>query len=233
MQNLTEFLKRIQTFNLGISKQNIYYKSFSAETQEQDGYDISQETQYYTSFSYKSELRILRDMALIDISSLDEQRIRLQLIQLNKVKSLFKNVWENYHEHYREYSQVYEPSYLFEIRLDSIFIVNNMKSSYENIAISPKFVEDLGDSLKLRERLLGELIEQVKSLLPENRSEYEQFKIEQEQQRQKEETQKPEQQEQEKLDEQAEEQIRKINLLKLLLGSQHLLMEQHNNSIIF
>lgn len=88
MQSLTEFLKRIQTSNLSINKQNVYFNALSAETQEQDGYDISQETQYYTSFSYKSVLRVLKDMAFIDLLSLKDLRIRLQLDQLDKFKVL-------------------------------------------------------------------------------------------------------------------------------------------------
>ncbi|WP_299287854.1 hypothetical protein [uncultured Mucilaginibacter sp.] len=162
---------------------------FPAKKYEQEGYDITYETNYYTSYTYKSELRVLGDMALIDILSLDEHRIRLQLIQLNRVNALFRTIWVNYHEHYHEYNESYELSYLFDIRLHSLFIVNNLKSARENFAISPKFVEDLGDSLKLREKALRELIEQVEELLPEYWSDLKQFQMEQEKQSQEQKSQ--------------------------------------------
>lgn len=179
MQSLIKFLTRIQTFNLSISTQELYSEDSSHKKYNQQGYNIIYETHYYDSFTYKSELRVLGDMALIDILSLDEERIRLQLLQLKKVKALFMKVWENYHEHYHEYSEIYKLSYLFDIRLDTLFIVNNLKSTLENFAISPRFVEDLGDSLKLREKALKLLIEQVESLLPEYWSDWKRFQMEQ------------------------------------------------------
>lgn len=184
MQSLTEFLKRIQTFNLRFSTQEVYCEPFSSRTQQKEGYDISQETQYYNSFTYKSELQVLKDMAIVDILALEERQIRLQLAQLNKVEALIKQIWENYHQYYSESSGIYSPSYLFDIRLHSLFIVINLKPANEDFAISVKFVEDLADSLKLREQFLKELTRAVENLLPEFKSDYELSKTEQEKQQQ-------------------------------------------------
>jgi hypothetical protein len=78
---------------------------------EMPGYDITHETQYYNSFSYKSELRVLNDMAFIDVLALDKGRIGSQHLELNKVKTRFKELWQNYHQHYNDYYQDYKSAY--------------------------------------------------------------------------------------------------------------------------
>jgi hypothetical protein len=75
MQHLKEFLTRIQTFNLRITKQQVGIEKGKNDTKEMDACDITRETQYYDSFSYKSELRVLKDMAFLDILALDKECI--------------------------------------------------------------------------------------------------------------------------------------------------------------
>jgi hypothetical protein len=171
MQHFKEFLTRLQTFNLRITKQEVVIKSdpTKIERQQGDAYDITHETQYYDSFSYKSELRVLKDMALIDLLTLDEGQISLQLEQLQKVAGPFKQLWKNYHDNHSEWLQDYKSHYLFTIRLDTLFIVHNLQGDGSGIAITGQFVEDLGDSIKLRELYLKELIADVeKRLEPSN-----------------------------------------------------------------
>jgi len=95
MQNLTEFLTRLQTFNPRLVKQEAPIKADSKEMKSIDAYDITRETHYYDSFSYKSELRVLKDMALIDLLALDKERIGLQLAQLNNIicKAIMLTWW--------------------------------------------------------------------------------------------------------------------------------------------
>ena len=123
MQHFKEFLTRIQTFTLQLTNQKVSVKAASNEMREMPGYDITHETQYYDSFSYKSELRVLKDMAFIDVLALDKERIGLQLVELNNVKKRFKELWQNYHQHYHDYHQDYKSSYPFTIRLDTLFMV--------------------------------------------------------------------------------------------------------------
>ena len=167
MQQLQEFLTRLQTFNLRITRQLVGIEKGTNKTEEMDAYDITRETNYYDSFSYKSELRVLKDMAYLDILILDKERIALQLIQLHKVKDRFKELWVNYHLEHSEYQQVYKSHYIFTIRLDSLFIVRNLRGDSTGIGISGQFVEDLGDSIKLRESFLGELIRDIEAMLKE------------------------------------------------------------------
>jgi hypothetical protein len=167
MQHLTEFLTRLQTFNLRLIKRKAGIKTGANETQGMDTYDITRETQYYDSFSYKSELRILKDMALIDLLALDKEHIGLQLAQLNKVKNRFIELWQNYHQHYHDYHEDYEASYPFSIRLDTLFIVHNLLGDSADVAVTAQFVEDLADSIKLRETFLKELIGEISDLIKE------------------------------------------------------------------
>jgi hypothetical protein len=159
MQHFKEFLTRIQTFTLQLTNQKVSVKAASNEIREMPGYDLTRETQYYDSFSYKSELRVLKDMAFIDVLALDKERIGLQLVELNKVKNRFKELWQNYHQHYHDYHQDYKSSYPFTIRLDTLFIVHNLQGDSADVHVSAQFVEDLADSIKLRELFLKELIQ--------------------------------------------------------------------------
>ena len=165
MQHFKEFLTCIQTFTLQLTNQKVSVKAASNEMREMPGYDITRETQYYDSFSYKSELRVLKDMAFIDILALDKERIGLQLVELNKVKNRFKELWQNYHQHYYDYHQDYKSSYLFTIRLDTLFIVHNLQGDSADVHVSAQFVEDLADSIKLRELFLKELIQDTEATL--------------------------------------------------------------------
>ncbi len=169
MQNLAEFIRRIQTFNLRIITQKEYNGSFVKEAGEFQAYDLTRETQYYDSFSFKSELRVFKDLALIDVLALNKDRLDFLLEQLYKVKSRFKDLWQNYHQHYHDYHQDYKTSYPFTIGLDRLFIINNLQGDSSGIIVNAQFVEDLADSLKLRELFLKELISEIESLFTKDK----------------------------------------------------------------
>jgi hypothetical protein len=172
MNNFAEFIRRIQTFNLRIITQDARTGNHQTkEAREYEAYDITRETQYYDSFSYRSEIRVLKDLALIDVLVLDKERISLLLEQLNKVKECFKELWQSYHEHYDGYYRDYKTSYPFSIGLDRLFIVTNLQGDQSGIKVTEQFVEDLGDSLKLRGLFLDELVREVRNLLPVNKEE--------------------------------------------------------------
>jgi hypothetical protein len=96
MQHLKEFLIRIQTFGLRIIEDDIATEIGTIEKKHVKAYDLTYQTQYYDSFSYRSELRVLKDMAFIDLIALDKERIKLQLAELTKVRIRFKEFWSNY-----------------------------------------------------------------------------------------------------------------------------------------
>ncbi|MDB4902206.1 MAG: hypothetical protein JWQ63_1487 [Mucilaginibacter sp.] len=75
MQHFKEFLSRIQTFDLQIITQKENIDAGANQKPEIKFYDITHETPFYKSFSYKSELRVLKDMAFIDVLTLDRNHI--------------------------------------------------------------------------------------------------------------------------------------------------------------
>ncbi|MGV8880127.1 MAG: hypothetical protein ACOH2A_13980 [Sphingobacteriaceae bacterium] len=91
-------------------------------------------------------------MAFVDLITLDKARIKLQLAKLNKVRSRFKVFWGNYNQRYSEMAMVYNRLFVFAVRLEYLFIVNNLQSDNADIEVTARFVEDLGDSVKLREK---------------------------------------------------------------------------------
>jgi len=170
MQHLKEFLTRIQTFDLHIIETDIQIESGTNEKKHIKAYDLTYQTQYYDSFSYRSELRVLKDMAFIDLIALDKERIKLQLAELSNVRSRFKEFWGNYNQHYSEMKLVYDRSFIFSVRLEYLFIVNNLQSDSADIEVTSKFAEDLGDSVKLREKFLMELIYDAENSIKEHLS---------------------------------------------------------------
>jgi hypothetical protein len=173
MQHLKEFLTRLQTFDLRVIEDDIHMEWGTNEKKHVNIYDLSHQTQYYDSFSYRSELRVLKDMAFIDLMTLDIERIKLQLEELAKVRELFKEFWRNYHEHHSEMTRIYERHFIFSVNLEYLFIVNGLQSTNAEIEVSSKFAEDLGESVKLREKFLRELIYATETAIKQKRSEAE------------------------------------------------------------
>lgn len=164
MNGLIQFLTKIQTFNLlTITKAEL--KSPIKEDGEKQAYSLAHETHYYDSFTYKSEIRVLKDMALIDLLSLNDIGLKREFEQLKKLKERFKLIWTNFHQHYGELRAEYPSNFIFSIQLDYLFIVNNLQSDYKDIYIGDEFVESLHDTLKIRDKFLSELVSEIDEIL--------------------------------------------------------------------
>jgi hypothetical protein len=164
MQNLAIFLTHLQTFDLHIIAKAELQSPLKEDEQKQ-AYSLVHQTQYYNSFSYKSEVRVLRDMALIDLLCLNDICLKRELEQLKKLKARFKLFWTSFHQYYSELQADYPRNFIFSIRLDYLFIVKNLQSDYSDIFIGDEFVESLNDSVKIREKYLNELINEVEAIL--------------------------------------------------------------------
>ena len=164
MQNLSSFLTRIQTFDLRIITKG-ELKNPIKEDEQKRAYSLAHETHYYDSFTYKSEIRVLKDMALIDLLSLNDTSLKREFEQIKKLKERFKLIWTNFHQHYGELRAEYPSNLIFSIQLDYLFIVNNLQSDYKDIYIGDEFVESLHDTLKIRDKFLSELISEVDEIL--------------------------------------------------------------------
>jgi hypothetical protein len=164
MNGLIQFLTKIQTFNLVIVTKS-ELKSPIKEDGNKQAYSLAHETHYYDSFTYKSEIRVLKDMALIDLLSLNDTSLKRELEQLKKLKERFKLIWTNFHQHYSELRAEYPSNFIFSIQLDSLFIVNNLQSDYKDIYIGDEFVESLHDTLKIRDKFLSDLVSEIDEIL--------------------------------------------------------------------
>ncbi|WP_316754583.1 hypothetical protein [Pedobacter aquatilis] len=164
MTGLIQFLSKIQTFNLLIVKKS-ELKSPIKEDENKQAYSLAHETHYYDSFTYKSEIRVLKDMALIDLLSLNDTSLKREFEQLKKIKERFKLIWTNFHEHYNEFRDEYPRNFIFSIQLDYLFIVNNLQSDHKDIYIGDEFVESLHDTLKIRDKFLSELVSEIDEIL--------------------------------------------------------------------
>jgi len=99
MNGLIQFLTKIQTFNL-LTFTKAELKSPIKEDGEKKAYSLAHETHYYDSFTFKNEIRVLKDMALIDLLSLNDTSLKREFEQIKKLKERFKLIWTNFHEHY-------------------------------------------------------------------------------------------------------------------------------------
>ncbi|WP_293742067.1 hypothetical protein [uncultured Pedobacter sp.] len=164
MTGLIQFLTKIQTFNLLIVTTG-ELKYPIKENGDKPAYSLAHETHYYDSFTYKSEIRVLKDMALIDLLSLNDTSLKREFEQLKKLKERFKLIWANFHEHYNEFRDEYPRNFIFSIQLDYLFIVNNLQSDHKDIYIGDEFVESLHDTLKIRDKFLSELVSEINEIL--------------------------------------------------------------------
>lgn len=164
MTGLIQFLTKIQTFNLLIVNR-VELKSPIKEDGDKAAYSLAHETHYYDSFTFKSEIRVLKDMALIDLLSLNNISLKREFEQLKKLKERFKLIWTNFHEHYNEFRDEYPRNFIFSIQLNYLFIVNNLQSDYKDLYIGDEFVESLHDTLKIRDKFLSELVNEIDGIL--------------------------------------------------------------------
>lgn len=166
MQDLTKFLSRIQTFNLKIIPLLTVNDLLANEMDNgKDSYWIGEESGHLEYSNIQSELRLLKDMALVNLLVLRNPELELVLFQLKKVQNRFQKFWTNYHFHLEEEVHEYPGDYILDINLPEIFLVNGLLGNRNDIIIAEDFVESLSDSVKLRERMLNELIFDVEQLL--------------------------------------------------------------------
>ena len=165
MKHLQKFLTRLQTIELCVIRKKVYELSFGP-AKEVLVYDIGHETKYYDAFTFESELRLLSEMACLDLLLLSPDRLGLVADQIQAVEQRFRQFWINYHLHYNGYGMSYPNHYILQIGLDKLFLVRHLMPDTSPVLVEEKFVEDLGESVKLRESFLQKLTMCIKALLP-------------------------------------------------------------------
>ncbi|HEV7379286.1 MAG TPA: hypothetical protein VGN64_05800 [Dyadobacter sp.] len=141
------------------------------------GYDIRHQNPYF-SFQFSSNLRILKDLAVVDVIASDSQRRLDYLNQINKILLRFDQFWENYHNHYPKVSETFDDGYLLTIKFGKLFYANILEPNKTDVIVSWEFVEDLCDSVREREESLAAFVKEISSLRPVGTIESESVKSE-------------------------------------------------------
>ncbi|MDX5423451.1 MAG: hypothetical protein LPK14_14445 [Hymenobacteraceae bacterium] len=166
MKHLKKFLTCLQTFELRLIQRKVAVGPFSLK--EVTSYDIRHETHYDDAASFESELRLLFQMATLDLLPLHHLQLQLVLEQAIGIEARFRIFWINFHNHAFDYGQAYPAGFLHQLSLQSLFVMRNLQSSHSAIEVREELVDDLSESIKLRESLLANFIRHIKGLLPAN-----------------------------------------------------------------
>ncbi|WP_114778734.1 hypothetical protein [Botryobacter ruber] len=165
MKDLKKFLIRLQTFKLRQIQRKVAVGPYGQK--EVTCYDLRHETHYDEAAVFENKLRLLSEMAALDLLPLNYKQLQLFLEQTKTIEKRFVKFWVNFHNHTFDYGLEYPPGYLYLINLPRLFVIHNLQPGIDTIEIREEFVDDLSESVKLRESMLASLIRQVKSLLPE------------------------------------------------------------------
>ena len=168
MQHFKKLLVRLQTFTLNKLPSNEIKGDPCLAESGLIIYDISNQTDLS---EFRFELDKLIDLAIVDLLSLDDKRIKLVLEELNNIKERFDAFWVTHRLHYvgdafPEYHSklLYLNNFVYYIGLPYIGFVKNICPFNTELLITGKFVDDLRNSVKLRELYLNELIKQASYL---------------------------------------------------------------------
>jgi hypothetical protein len=164
MKHLKKFLSRLQSFELHLIQRNVAVGPFGQQVKT--GYDLRHETHYDEAAVFESELRLLSEMAALDLLPLHHRQLQLVLEQITGIEERFRAFWVNFHNHTLDYGQAYPAVYLHQLNLPGLFVVHNLQPVYANVEVREELVDDLSESVKLRESLLTEFIRNVTALLP-------------------------------------------------------------------
>ncbi|MEJ8802123.1 hypothetical protein [Pontibacter sp. H249] len=163
MKHLKKFITHLQTINLKVVPQKIYNPQ-SAAREEVKVYEITHETSY-GGVPFESEFKLLIEKALVDLLVLDNRRLSAILEQLDSLEKRFQAFWVNFHSCRFDLDFNYPPDFLFQISLHKLFSVPALQPAYTGIVIEEQFVDDLTESVRLREAFLADFIRQARRLL--------------------------------------------------------------------
>ncbi|MDX5438717.1 MAG: hypothetical protein LPK03_16070 [Pontibacter sp.] len=163
MKHLKQFLTRLQTFELMLIYKKVAVGALGHK--EVSSYDIRHETAYDEAAVFESELRLLSQMAALDLLSLNGQQLQLVLEQTASIEKRFRNFWVNFHSQSPDYGQAYPANYLRQLNLPDLFVVRNLQPIESNIEVREELVDDLAESVKLREAFLQQLSKNISTLL--------------------------------------------------------------------
>ncbi|GAA4431257.1 hypothetical protein GCM10023188_18610 [Pontibacter saemangeumensis] len=105
-------------------------------------------------------------MAALDLLSLHHRQLQVVLEQITGIEERFRAFWVNFHNHTLDQGQVYPAGYLHQMNLPALFVMHHLQPAHANVEVREELVDDLSESVKLRESLLAKFIRSVTALLP-------------------------------------------------------------------
>jgi hypothetical protein len=163
MDHFKEYFTFVQKFDLRLSEMRDKRKPSKAGPVTGLGYSIKHQNPYF-SFEFRQRLRILKDLAVIDLIGVGKEERLTYLTQTNKLLAQFNRFWESYFLHSPSASEPYSNNFLLEIGFGEIFYTNVLEPDKTDIIITWEFVEDLCDSVREREESLAQFIEEINAL---------------------------------------------------------------------
>jgi hypothetical protein len=168
MQHFKEFLIKLQTLDIKILKRETVR---NGKLQEYTFYDISHENPFLNA-AFQNELKQLKEFAITDILNLSREQIIFQLTRLDDVKKLFKHFWHNYYHSSVSRGSEYLTDFVFDLRLNDIFIAPRLQSTDHAIS-NENFINDLEDTIKARENILDEFEKAVSKIIEPKQNTFE------------------------------------------------------------
>jgi len=163
MEHFKEYFTFLQKFDLRVIEGRDKRKSSKDGPVYGMGYDIRHQNPFF-SFQFLNQLRILKDLAVIDIISADPSRRRSYLDQTKKILAQFKRFWDKYFLHNPRASETFQDNYLLVIEFGEIFYTNILEPGKTGVIVTWEFVEDLCDSIRTREESLAQFIDEIHAL---------------------------------------------------------------------
>lgn len=172
MEHFKEYLSFIQKFDLQVIETKDKRISSGSQKVYGMGYDIRHQNPNF-NFEFPGHLRMLRDLAIVDLISSDADRRLHYLIQVEKVLSRFDEFWKNYHNNYPLGAEPFKDNFLLVIRFGKIFHTNILQPNKTDIIVTWEFVEDLCDSVREREESLAAFVKEILQLESQRKSDSE------------------------------------------------------------
>lgn len=160
MDHFKEYFTFIQKFDLRLSEMRDKRKSSKAGPVTGLGYSIKHQNPYF-SFEFRQRLRILKELALIDIFGVDRKNRNAYLDQTRKLLIQFNRFWENYFNHNPTAGEVFRDDFLLMIEFGEIFYTTILEPGKVDVIVTHEFVDDLCDSVREREESLAQFFEEI------------------------------------------------------------------------
>ena len=114
------------------------------------------------SILYDNKLKALKTLAVTDVLSVSSDNTPLLLKQLYHIHTAFQNFLSTYYSFPEPYSDEERRKLFLTLNLDEIFIIPDIFAKTGKYEVKQPFIDDLYDSILYREKLIHDVIEEIK-----------------------------------------------------------------------